>query len=77
MLEALTKHLSNEAPVCVVAKWINSLKYEEQQAFIAVKENNARIKVASLYSDLNKEDELPFKITAFRSHIRGYCTCQN
>jgi hypothetical protein len=77
MLEVLTKHLSDKVSVCVVAKWITELSIEEQAAFASVKEKNANIKIALLYSDLNAETELPFKLTAFRSHMRGYCTCQN
>jgi len=77
MLEALIKHLYNETTGCVVAQWIIKLSIEEQEAFASIKEKSARVKIASLYSDLSKETELPFKLTAFRSHMRGYCTCQN
>jgi hypothetical protein len=77
MLEVLSKHLSTEVFGCVVARWIEDLPAEEREAFAAVKEKNAAIKIASLYSDLNEESKLPFKLTAFRSHMRGYCTCQS
>lgn len=77
MLDILEKHLSAQRAGCSVNKWISSLPQEEQNAFALVKENNANINVATLYSELTKQEELPFKLTAFRSHIRGYCTCQN
>ena len=77
MLEVLTKHLSDKLTGCVVEQWVSSLKDEEQQAFAAVKEHNVRIKLSRLYSDLNKEYELPFKLTAFRSHMRSYCSCRS
>jgi len=75
MLEVLAKHLTSSTSGCVVAQWITGLKEEEQKAFAQAKENNSKIKLANLFTDLNKELELPFKLTAFRSHMRGYCTC--
>jgi hypothetical protein len=77
MLDVLSKHLSDEVAGCTVSKWIDGLPNEEREAFAAVKEKNATIKLASLFSDLNAESKLPFKLTAFRSHMRGYCTCRN
>lgn len=79
MLDVLTKHISGEAipKTCVVARWINGLSEEEQQAFADVKTHSQQIHVASLFKDLSNETKLPFKLTAFRSHIRGYCTCQH
>jgi hypothetical protein len=77
MLDVLSKHLSNEVTGCTVFRWIEGLSKEEQEAFAAIKEKSAKINLVSLFSDLNKEAELPFKLTAFRSHMRGYCTCPN
>ena len=77
MLDVLEKHLNGgDASVCIVARWIDGLKEEEKQAFLRIKENSQTIHVASLFADLNKSTSLPFKLTAFRSHLRGYCTCQ-
>lgn len=76
MLDVLNKHLLAEPTVCVVNQWISGLAEEEQAAFEAVRENSSKVVLASLYKDLNDESELPFKLTAFRSHLRGYCTCQ-
>ena len=77
MLEVLTKHLDNSnLKGCVVAAWISTLGKDEQKLFQQIKESNTSIKIAQLFQDLNKDTELPFKMTAFRSHLRGYCTCQ-
>ena len=76
MLEVLAKHLAATSDGCVVAQWIATLKEEEQKAFALAKENNDKIKNAHLFNDLNKELDLPFKLTAFRSHMRGYCSCR-
>ena len=76
MLDILKKHLEETAFQCVVATWINELKEEEQQAFALLKQNQERIVVANLYSELSEQQDLPFKITAFRGHMRGYCSCQ-
>lgn len=77
MLDVLNKHLTAAPTICVVAQWVSELKEDEQSAFVALRSNNNKVVVASLYKDLNEETELPFKLTAFRSHLRGYCTCQN
>ena len=76
MLDILKKHLEETAFQCVVATWINDLENEEQQAFALLKQNRERIVFADLYKELSNNQTLPFKITAFRSHMKGYCTCQ-
>jgi hypothetical protein len=76
MLEVLTKHLTSTETGCVTAQWIATLSEEEQKAFALTKENNEKIRIAHLYTDLSKEVLLPFKLTAFRSHLRGYCSCR-
>jgi hypothetical protein len=76
MLDILTKHLNAEPFGCVVQRWIDSLSTKEQEVFAEIKVNNKKIVIADLFTELNQQDELPFKLTAFRSHLRGYCTCQ-
>jgi hypothetical protein len=77
MLDILNKHLLNEDKGCAIKQWIDALPKEEQDAFALVKQNSENINVAALFTELIKESALPFKLTAFRSHLRGYCTCQN
>lgn len=76
MLNILQKHLEKEAAfeICVVAAWVLTLNEDEQKIINKLIETRAVV-VASLYKDLNSEG-VPFKLTAFRAHMRGYCTCQ-
>lgn len=76
MLGILNKHLEDKPSSCVVNTWIKSLKSEEQEAFTLLQKNKEKLQCAILYKDLSFEMDLPFKLTAFRSHMRGYCTCQ-
>jgi hypothetical protein len=76
MLDILTKHLNAEPFGCVVQRWIGGLSAKEQELFAEIKVNNKKIVIADLFTELNQQDELSFKLTAFRSHLRGYCTCQ-
>ena len=76
MLDILTKHLNAKPFGCVVQRWISSLSVKEQEVFAEIKVNNKKIVIADLFTELNQQDELSFKLTAFRSHLRGYCTCQ-
>lgn len=70
----LQKHLA--APRlyrgCVVAVWASELPKEEQTALEDLK--TKAVVVADLYRDLRAAG-VPFKLTAFRSHMRGYCAC--
>lgn len=75
MLDILQKHLEAPAGGCVVFKWIEDLPKKEQEAFDALKSSKNTV-VADLYRDLSEQLDLPFKLTAFRSHMKGYCTCQ-
>lgn len=76
MLDILNKHLdTTRSSTCVVHAWINTLKPEEQKAFDLVKENHVNVKVSILYKDLSAQIKLPFKISAFRAHVKGYCIC--
>lgn len=76
MLDVLEKHLNAGPTKCVVERWLDSLSAPEKTAFTKIKENSETIDLASLYKDLTSTVTLPFKLTAFRSHLRGYCTCQ-
>lgn len=76
MLDILNKHLSPEPFSCVVGDWGNSLSNEEKAAFNKICKNGKEINAANLFNDLSSRTQLPFKLTAFRSHLRGYCTCQ-
>ena len=76
MLDILNKHLEDKPSSCVVDTWIKSLKEDEQEAFNLLQKNKEKLQAAILYKDLLSEMDLPFKLTAFRSHMRGYCTCQ-
>lgn len=76
MLDLLQKHLTaHENKGCVVDGWIKQLDSKEQEAFNAIKNTNQEIKISQLYKDLHAQVGLPFKLTAFRGHLRGYCTC--
>jgi hypothetical protein len=59
-----------------VGKWINTLEPEEQDAFNGLI-NSDELNATSLFLALEKQIKLPFKITTFRSHMRGYCSCQH
>lgn len=60
---------------CVVGSWVDSLEKEEQDAFDACV-TTPGLNAAKLYTTLTKEIDLPFKATVFRSHVKGYCSCQ-
>lgn len=77
MLEVLNKHLlGSSSHGCVVEQWISTLSKDEQALFKQLKENSSSVKIVQLFKDIQNDTDLPFKLTAFRSHLRGYCTCR-
>ena len=76
VLDILSKHLEGPSKKCNAALWINTLSEEEQKALELIKENSKNIKLAVLFKELSAGGYLPLGLTAFRSHLRGYCTCQ-
>lgn len=80
--ELIAEHMEQKTiNRCSVSKWIETLDEEDKDAFIQLRsiviKDSKYINTASLFDTLLKKTSLPFKLTAFRSHMRGYCTCQN
>lgn len=77
MLEAFAKHLDADSKPtkCVVGLWVDTLDEESKKAFQQLMDK--RIACEPLYRDLiNSEQDIPFKSTSFRTHMRGFCICQ-
>lgn len=77
MLEILNNHIQGleEPSKCVVGEWIETLNTDEQNAFALL--IDAKANAQKLYGNLLKSGvEMPFKITVFRMHMKGYCACQ-
>jgi len=75
-----TEFLEDEKFECTVKKWLNELTSEDQSEY-AVLESiyraGAKIDISKVYNKLlDGTDSLPFKLTSFRTHIKGVCTCQ-
>lgn len=79
--QLIEEQLDAKRSSCSVSKWIETLDEEDKNAFLQLKaelnKNNRYINVASLFQSLSNKTSVPFKLTAFRSHMQGYCTCQN
>ena len=79
--DLIAEQLETKKFNCLVAKWINTLDKDDKDAFLELREaltkDSKYINVASLYAALSSKTTTPFKLTAFRSHMQGYCTCQN
>ena len=78
MIDVLNKHL-NEPQLnrrCLIGQWIDELDDESKSGFEELKTRKS-IVVAELYGDLIKSGvNLPGKLTTFRSHMRGDCSCR-
>ncbi len=78
MRDVLNKHLNVDSLPnrCLVGEWIEELDEETKTMFEELKDRK-NIVVAALYGDLvNSGVKLPGKLTTFRSHMRGYCSCR-
>jgi hypothetical protein len=79
--ELIAEQLETKRFNCSVARWVATLDEEDKNALLELKielsKNNRYVNVASLFASLLSKTTVPFKLTAFRSHMQGYCTCQN
>ena len=79
--ELIAEQLESKRFNCSVARWIVTLDEEDKNAFLQLKlelsKNSRYVNIASLFQSLLNKTTIPFKLTAFRSHMQGYCTCQN
>jgi hypothetical protein len=76
--DVLNKHLNVDSLPnrCLVGEWIEELDEETKTMFEELKDRK-NIVVAALNGDLvNSGVKLPGKLTTFRSHMRGYCSCR-
>ena len=76
MIEVLEQYLTQSKEACIVSKGVDGLNDKEQEAIEKLRENNANVNVGKLFKDLSVNTKLPFRLTAFRSHMRSYCTCR-
>jgi hypothetical protein len=76
LLDIIESHSKSLPSKCSVGKWIDTLEPEEQTAFNGLV-NSDTLNATSLFLAIEKQIKLPFKITTFRSHMRGYCSCQH
>ena len=83
--DLVEEYLTTNRVGCVVSRWITALSDEDRGVFeklLAVtRDNNKAVDIKAFYAALVRKAEaeklsVPFKLTAFRSHMRGYCTCR-
>ena len=68
---------SQQPKKCKTQKWINTLIKEDQTKLNNLKTDNRNVDFKNLFNSLNDAGiKLPMGLTAFRSHFKGYCTCQ-
>lgn len=73
LVDILLQHLNDTKPKCSVGKWLLEQDQELQEVFaLLVKKDKKNI--SSIWRDISSED-LPFKSTTFKSHMRGDCSC--
>jgi len=76
MIDILEQYIAQPSGEgCAMNIWLSSQPKEVQSMFEKLQENKS-INLSSLFSDLNQHSPLPFKITLFRMHMRGYCSCK-
>lgn len=77
MLDVFEEYLKKPTEVkCLVGSWVLSKDTEFQEIFRKI-ENHPNLNLTDLYKDMSAEENLPFKISLFRMHMRGDCACKN
>jgi len=69
---------SKQPKRCKTQKWVNTLAKEDQTKLNnLVNIDTKGVDFKNLFNSLNDAGiKLPMGLTAFRSHFKGYCTCQ-
>lgn len=76
MIDILEEYLAMPSgDGCAMNVWLTSQPKEVQEIFGKLGENKS-LNLASLYNDLNARSPLPFRISLFRMHMRGTCSCK-
>lgn len=61
---------------CKAQRWLGTLPKEDQLKLESLKTENRKVDIKHLYEALVEAGiPIPVKLTAFRSHFKGYCTC--
>jgi hypothetical protein len=76
LLDIIENHSKLLSSKCSVGKWTDTLEQKEQEALNTLI-NNSKLNASSLFAAIEQQVKLPFKLTTFRSHMRGYCSCQH
>jgi len=71
LVNTLSNNYENK---CRVGRWFGDLSEEEQQALGDLL-RKPRVNRTEVYEKLSQIIELPFKITLFKSHVKGSCSC--
>ena len=76
MIDILEEYLAMPSgDGCAMNVWITSQGTEVQELFEKLCGNKS-LNLSALYTDLNSRSPLPFKISLFRMHMRGTCSCK-
>lgn len=72
--DLLESHLNTPTEGCSVNRWIVTLPDEEQTLLKKLSEKKG-LNLTTFFNALTKESNIPFKLTTFKSHMRGACVC--
>lgn len=74
--DIIKRHLDAADSKCAFGAWLAQQAQEDQDGFALLMKKQP-LNIASIYRSLTLEIEnLPFKSTTFKSHMRGDCKCQ-
>lgn len=74
--DIIKQHLNAADAKCSFGAWLDKQNKEDQEGFALLMQKQS-INVASLYRSMTSVlEDLPFKSTTFKSHVRGDCKCQ-
>lgn len=65
-------HMANTPSKCMMGKWMTEQSDEVKELFVQIG-NKPNFNVMALFQSL--EEELPFRFTTFKLHLKGKCTC--
>lgn len=73
--DIIEQYLNDADAKCTFGVWLDKQSKSDQENFALLLQKKS-INVASLYRAMTTLNDLPFKSTTFKSHVRGDCKCQ-
>lgn len=75
--DVIERHLSGQRKLkkCYMGKWLETQDSTIKELLDKV-QDNPNVSISGLYREMDAAEELPFKLSTFKLHMKGECPCR-